>query len=374
MQAMDDRNTWNTYRDAELARLAPLLAKLGYHLDDAQVHIDGERYLMAGARDVGGGGKKLVLTAKETGSDTRVLIKFSTDEAGRREIERERHARTIINKLDFAYHAFLTPRELFVLDRQDYTLSITEYIEQERPLLSRPLEEQFFIALHAFETQEGVHATTNVHAHAIKKAFGSVGTHEYLEEFERFCARTRENDPNNIELRHALERATAFLREHKTSIDRFSGFLTHADFVPNNLRIRGRDLYLLDYASIHFGNKYESWARFINFMTHHNRSLELALANYVRHNRGEEEYLNLRLMRAYKLGYLLMYHTSALERAEGALRELVRARITLWTHVLISVLDDTPPSEAVVNEYLKKLHSLRSDEEKARQREMIGRG
>ncbi len=372
MQATDDRNTWNAYRDAELAHLIPILADAGYRLDENQVHIGGERYLMAGARDVGGGGKKLVLTGTQLKDGERVLIKFSTEEAGRREIERERHARAVINTLDFAYHAFLTPRELLARNDANGTLSITEYIEQDRPLLSRPLEEQFFIALHAFETQEGVHATTNMHAQTIKKAFGSVGAREYREEFERFRAGAIENDPNNEPLKAALARASVFLREHATSIDRFSGFLTHADFVPNNLRIRGRDLYLLDYASIHFGNKYESWARFINFMTHHHRQLELALTRYVRENRGEEEYLNLRLMRAYKLGYLLMYHTSARERAEGALRELVRARITLWTHALVSVLDDTLPSEAVIDNYLAKLHSLRSDEEKARQREMIG--
>ena len=83
------------------------------------------------------------------------------------------------------------------------------------------------------------------------------------------------------------------MEEHRTVIERYSGFLTHNDFVPHNLRVSGKEVYLLDYSSMLFGNKYESWARFLNFMIHHNRPLELALANYVRTNRGEEEYLEL---------------------------------------------------------------------------------
>ena len=39
-------------------------------------------------------------------------------------------------------------------------------------------------------------------------------------------------------------------------------------------------------------------------MVHHNPDLEKILSEYVRANRGEEEYLSLRLMRVYKLGFL----------------------------------------------------------------------
>ncbi|MBI5405878.1 hypothetical protein HY972_02480 [Candidatus Kaiserbacteria bacterium] len=374
MGATEEKRAWEEYRLAELCAATSILQSLGYKLDSEQVHIGGERYLMARARDVGGGGRKLVLFGRDTKSGARVVIKVSSDPAGIAEIERERNARALLTKIKFASHAFFTPREILFVRRDPFVIAIIEYIEQERPFFARPVDEQFFISLHAFETQEGVHATTSEHARIIRDTFGMVSAGDYLAQFEEFRRSATAHDPGNAELAETFARAAEFLAQHRTTIERYGGFLTHTDFVPNNLRIRGRDFYLLDYASIHFGNKYESWARFTNFMIQHNRPLALALARYVRENRGEEEYLCLRLMRVYKMGFLLKFYAEALERAEGPLLELTRARVAFWIAAAQAVLDDTPLAPEIIEAYLKRQGELRTPDERQRQREMLGAG
>jgi len=367
-----EREAWDAYREEELRRITPIIANLGYTLDVTQVHTGGERFLMAGARDVGGGGLKLVLVGRDTKTGKRVIIKVSNSVHGIAEIERERECREILHKLQFASRAFRTPEELLYTKEGPYVISVTSYIEQERAFIEHSLDEQFFLALRAFETQEGVHATTYSHAQTIKKTFGMVGVQEYLEGYDSFMGRALAADPGNAELTHMLERGRKFLHAHRTDIERYSGFLTHADFVPNNLRVAGRDLFLLDYASVHFGNKYESWARFLNFMITHNTELERTLARYVRENRGEEEYLSLRLMRVYKIAFLLAFHTEALLKTSGNLHELTRRRVHLWTEAMSAVLEDKDVPDEVIASYVGQLDRLRSDDEKARQKEILG--
>lgn len=373
MSATEEKQAWENYREQELARMTVLLKQLGYALDAKQVHTGGERYLMAGARDVGGGGRKLVLAGQRMTDGKRVIIKVSSDPAGIKEIERERTSRTVLHTLNFAHYAFSSPEELLYENKDGHVVFITSYIEEERTFIEHELDEQFFLALHAFETQEGVHATTSAHTDAIKETFGTVGSVEYLALFEKFRENATTADPDNAELKEVFARASVFLHDNRVVIERYSGFLTHSDFSPQNLRVSGRTLYLLDYASIYFGNKYESWARFINFMTQHNPTLEMMLIDYVRKNRGEEEYLSLRLMRAYKLGFLLQFWTSSLAKTEGDLHELVRLRVNFWTKTLLSVLDDTPIPEELIRSYLIRQAELRSEEEKARQREILAR-
>jgi len=367
-----EREAWETYREEELRRITPIIANLGYTLDAAQVHLGGERFLMAGARDVGGGGLKLVLTGRETATNKRVIIKASNDPEGIAEIERERECREVLHSLKFASRVFRTPEELLYTRQGEYVISVTAYIEQEQAFIEHDLDEQFFLALRALETQESVHATTYSHAQVIKKTFGMVGAQDYLDAFDSFEERATRGDPDDTSLAETFGRGHAFLHAHKTVIERYCGFLTHADFVPNNLRVAGRDLFLLDYASIHFGNKYESWARFLNFMIHHNPELERTLAEYVRNNRTEEEYLSLRLMRIYKIGYLLAFHAEALGKTSGNLHELTRHRINLWTHAMDAVLKDKPVPKEIIDSYMGGLERLRSDDEKARQKEILG--
>jgi len=374
MGASDEKKAWEEYRERELHGARPRLEEFGYTLDANQVHTGGERYLMAGARDVGGGGRKLVLTGRRRVRDqSRVIIKVSSDRAGIREIERERASRVLLHTLNFAQYAFASPAELLYVKKDGYRIFITSYIEEERTFIEHELEEQFFLALHAFETQEGVHATTSAHAQTIKETFGIVGAEEYLSLFATFRKNTLSCDPDNERLAEVFGRASIFLNENHTIIERYSGFLTHSDFSPQNLRIQNRTLFLLDYASIYFGNKYEGWARFINFMIQHNPALERMLTEYVRQNRSAEEYLSLRLMRVYKIGFLLQFWTAALAKSEGDLHELVRLRVSFWTEALDAVLHDRPVSEDILRSYLKRQAELRSEEEKARQKEILAR-
>lgn len=366
------REEWEAYKSRELQEIHPLLDGLGIVLDEEQVHLGGERYLMAGARDVGGGGKKLVLMGTRRVDNKRVVIKVSSDPAGMQEIERERECRQALIGLSFALWTFNVPEELLFERRETYVLFITAYIAQETPLLARPLDEQFFMVLRAFETQEGVHVTTSQHAATIRNAFGIAGVKEYLASFETCRARALEADHDNSHMAETLRRAHEFLYAHKTTIERYCGFLTHADFVPNNLRVEDHTLYLLDYASLHFGNKYEGWARFVNFMVHHHPALEQALIGYVSTNRSTDEYLCLRLMRAYKLAFLLQFYTGALAHTTGDLHTLVRLRIDFWVRVLECVLDDTQLPPAKIKLFVQEEAHLRSSDEKARQRELIG--
>lgn len=373
MGANEEKRAWEAYRERELKEAVPLLKNLGYILDEKQVHTAGERYLMAGARDVGGGGRKLVLTGRSLSDDRRVVIKISSDPEGMKEIERERKSRVVLHTLDFAQNAFHSPDEILYEKREGKVVYITDYIEESQTFIEHELEEQFFLALQAFETQEGVQATTHSHAQTIKETFGMVGAAEYLAAFRDFKKRAEAADPTNSELREVFAKASRFLEENRVVIERYSGFLTHSDFSPQNMRIKSRLIYLLDYASIYFGNKYESWARFINFMTQHNPALEQLLVEYVRKNRSEEEYLSLRLMRVYKLGFLLQFWTAALEKTEGDLHTLVRLRVSFWTEAMKAVLNDTVVPDGLVRAYLEKQAGLRSEEERARQREILAR-
>jgi hypothetical protein len=126
---------------------------------------------------------------------------------------------------------------------------------------------------------------------------------------------------------------------------------------------------MLDCSAVHFGNKYEGWARFLNYMLIHNPRLEQVLSSYIRANRGADEYLDLRLMRAYKIGYLLEYYARSLEKTSGDLRELTKLRLKFWLEMLKAVVTDAQPDPKISEEYRTGRDGLRSQEEKERQQE-----
>ena len=165
------------------------------------------------------------------------------------------------------------------------------------------IEEQFFIALSAFEAQESFHATTYEHLRTVKEIFPVLSSVEYLKDFNRLKESISQKYPDES-LITTLQTAEKFLKENVITIDRYANYLTHTDFVPHNFRLVEHTLYMLDcvpnYATIHFGNKYEGWARFLNYMLIHSTELERILTKYVRDNRGEDEYLSLRLMAPIK--------------------------------------------------------------------------
>ena len=364
----NEQKVWEEYRERELRSAKPILERLGFVLDTLQPHTRGERFLMAGERDVGGGGRKLVLTGH--GADgVRVIIKVSSDPEGKKEIDAERAARRTLHDLRFAYYVVHSPEEIAYVQEGGLTLFITRYIEQEKNFLERPLQEQFSLALAALKVQEGMHATTSSHVRAIRRAFGVWSAKEYLRSFAIFSENAARHEGGDT-LIHSLARAQVFLEEHGEVIEQYCGFLTHADFVPHNLRVEGQTFYLLDYASLHFGNKYESWARFMNFMLLYNRPLEEALLQYVRDNRTPEEYIALRCMRIYKLGFLLSFYAESLGKTTGSVHTLSQLRLTFWLDVLQSLLEETCLSEERIEAYREARDQLRSPEEKERQKNL----
>lgn len=364
MKHKTTEQSWIQYRDSELARVTPLLTQSGYTLDTEQKHIIGERYLLMHTHDVGGGGKKLVLTGIKKDTHQKVIIKATSDAEGKKEIGTERRARHTIQSLNFSYAQFRAPKELLHQTQGGLLISITEYIEQERSFLERPIEEQCLFGLKALKIQESVHATTYSHTQTIRRAFGSVDSAHYLRNAHDYAKNSATHSPA---LTQICNEAVAFLTAHTATIEQYCGFLTHADFVPHNLRIRDGEIYLLDYASIHFGNKYESWARFLNFMLLYNPPLEQAFVQYVRDNRTPEESASLNAMRVYKLLFLLHFHTTNLAATTGNQRILTEARIAFWSTALEALLQNKPIDHSTLEEYKKVRDSLRSAEEVARQ-------
>ena len=364
----NEKELWETYKTRELSILTPILLNLGFELESDQPHLIGERYLMHAVTTKSG--KKLILLGKRISDGKRVIIKATRDIYGIREIEHERLCRRLLQEIKFAYKTFLSPEELLFTKKDSFVISIQTFIEQESTFLNRPLPQQFSLALKAFKAQEAAHAATYEHARRIAKTFGAMDAEKYLSTFSEFVANILSTTSGKPDLENALREAQTRLEENKNTIQQYAHFLTHTDFVPHNFRIVGEDIYLLDYSSLRFGNKYEGWARFLNFMTLYNPDLEKALVTYVRENRTHEESESLKLMRLYRLGEIIWYYTRALEKSTDELLVLNKARAEFWTEVLKAQLKDIPLDEKILTAYKIARDALRSDDEKKRQKDL----
>lgn len=362
----DPYQDWEAYKDRELAWIVPALSAQGYALEETQPHVSGERYLMQAVTTESG--RKLILLGTRTADGMRVVIKATSDAGGIRELLHERLCRSRLADLRFAYRGFLVPEELLFTHANGRAISIQKFIEQESTFLARPTPDQFTLALAAFKTQEGAHAATYEHMRTIAKTYGIMRAPDYLEHFRAFEATVAASGVT--EAVEALRQAAPILSRAVDTISQYEDFLTHTDFVPHNIRIVGSDTYLLDASSLRFGNKYEGWARFINFMELYNPALARALEQYVLDNRAPEESASLRLMRIYRLGEILAYYTRAFLNSTGDLNALNRARIVFWTSVLQSVMSQSPLPDAVRTEYQTVRDALRSPEEKLRQKDL----
>lgn len=358
------KTAWEEYCIKTLEALVPLFVSHHIVLDEHQPHISGERFLMSAITTTSG--RKLILLGSYKG--TKVVIKVSNEAGGIQEIEHERTCRRVVNEIDFSGETFDTPPELLYVQLSGYVITAQKYIEQESGFTERPLEEQFAFALTAFKAQESAHATTFKHRQHVARVFAVRTADTYIKNFEGFCDNLKSNFADNAYLLELLTKAKIELQEHKTIIEQYTGFLTHTDFVPHNIRISGGKIYLLDYSSLAFGNKYEGWARFINFMTLYNQPLEEALTTYVRDNRTPEELISLRMMRIYRLGEIIWYYVRTLSKSSQNLLQLNTARVHFWTEVLSFVLQDVPVPQNVITSYIKTRDELRSDDEKLRQK------
>ena len=362
------QQSWEKYREQELSKITPVLEKLGFELEQLQPHAGGERYLMQAVTTTSG--KKLILLGRRKKDGMRVVIKTTNDTDGIRELEHERKCRRVLQEINFAYQVFHSPVELFFGERDGRLISIQQFIEQESPFLTRPTEEQFSLALRAFKAQEGAHATTYGHERLVRKTFGTMDAAKYLDTFAEFKKNILREIPNEMTLSDFLDEASKQLAEGRETIEQYCGFLTHTDFVPHNIRVRDEKIYLLDHSSLRFGNKYEGWARFVNFMTLYNPPLAEALIDYVRLNRTPEELLSLKLMRVYRLGEIIWYYTDTLKKCSGNLCLLNTERVRFWSEVLRSALAEESVPPEILKAYRRTRDALRSPEEKIRQKDL----
>lgn len=365
MPRENEKKSWEEYRRREMAGVLPVLDRLGFELEKEQPHLGGERYLMQAVTTPSG--RKLILLGRRKIDGQKVAIKATSDPKGARELKHERACRKVLEKLKFAYRIFLSPEELLFAKKSGYTISVRTFLKQDCSFLERPLKEQFSLALKSLEAQEGTHAATYEHRRIIQNTFGSMGATDYLRSFAGFKKDILAALGERAGPASALNQAGDFLLAHRETIDQYSGFLTHTDFVPHNFRVVGDTVYFLDLSSLRFGNKYEGWARFLNFMALYNPELEKALVKYVRDNRTEEETLSLKLMRVYRLGEIIRYYTGTLEKSSGDLRNLNARRVDFWTKMLEAVLQDRALSPGELREYKSARDLLRSEEEKKRQ-------
>ncbi len=356
---------WQAYCSSELSLLTPILSKRGYTLDAVQPHLAGERFLMQAVTTTHG--RKLILFGTDS-HGARVVIKATRDTAGTAEILHERTCRQFLTNIDFAAAVFHTPPEVYFTHSHGFTILIQAFIEQPSSFLERPFEEQFFFALNAFKAQEGAHAATYKHRAKIAHVYAIREARDYLRSHTEFSNFITHRESHNKSLRTLLSDTAHELARNTLLLDQYSSYLTHTDFVPHNFRIDTTDtMYLLDFSSLVFGNKYEGWARFLNFMTLYHEALESSLIAYIRDNRAKEELATLRLMRLYRLTELIRYYVGTLDKSDGNLHQLNTARIDFWSQVLAAELQHTRVSEKIRTNYQTIRDSLRSDEEKKRQ-------
>lgn len=362
MSEKSEQQQWVEYREHEMIEAIPILKSLGFSVDYDQPHISGERYLMQSVTTESG--KKLTLLGTQISSDKRVVIKITSDPGGAREIQQEKKARETLEKIGFAYQTFLSPQEILFFKQGEFIISIHEFIKHDCSFLERPIEEQFDLILRSFKAQEGAHATTYRHRRFIKNTLGEWTAVDYLKSFTVFKNEIIKTFPEKIDVLEIVEER---LREHSGMIEQYCGFLTHIDFVPHNFRVISDNIYLLDHSSIRFGNKYEGWARTVNFMTLYNPKLADALVQYVKNNRTPEESDALTLMRIYRLVELMYYYTTTLPKSSSDLKKLNGIRVEFWSDVLKFVLDNKQIPQNTVDEYKQRRNSLRHEDEKKRQ-------
>ena len=340
--------------------ISHLLTRLGFDLEKEQPHISGERFLASP--------DKLVLVGKKMDSGSRVIIKMSRLVKAKQEIRQEKKIRDILSSLAHFRKAILLPKEVYFGPKGPYEIFVTEFIPQERVFVSYPLKKQFSIILKMFKAREKFDGNAFEHVFEMFKTFPFLKAEDYLENYKEFQASTLAHYRTSG-LEEAMRDGLETLENNKSIIERYSNYLVHTDFAPHNFRINNNSMYTLDCSAFLFGNKYEELARLLNYMVVHNPALEKKLKSYVLKYRGETEYLDLRLMRVYKIGYLLKYYTQSLPKTSYDLLALTIHRIEFWEEVLRCVMQDKAVDEKILKAYLKNRDNLRSAEEKNRQRE-----
>lgn len=351
---------WQKYQKEELKKISPILHRLGFSLDEFQPHASGERSVISG--------KKLVLLGRRLSDSVRVVIKGSSSPEGKTEMRDEQRRREALDAIPFAYRTFFSPKQLVRHEERGLLISIHLFLEQSCPFLEHTLDEQFFLSLAAFETQESAHAATYEHNRVIASAFPIYDAKRYLREMKNNNKDIKTIFPKLTELHKTIETAADLFENNLERIEQYTGFLTHTDFVPHNFRVLDKKVYLLDHSSLRFGNRHDGWARFLNFMILHNRPLETALVTYFKGNRSEEENESLALMRLQRLCEIIRYYARRTQKSTGDLQQLDHARVLFWRDVLNSQIQAQSIPQERIDAYIHLRDQLRTEEEKRRQK------
>lgn len=343
----------------EIVYISQILKTLGFNLDKEQPHISGERFLASP--------DKLVLVGEKVSNGLRVIIKMSRLIRAKQEIRQEKKIRDILSSFPLFNKAILIPKEICFCQKGPYNIFVTEFIPQKRIFVSYPLKKQLSIILKIFRAKEKFNGNTFKRILAMFETFPYLRAKDYLENYKKFQASTllHYRTPG---IEEAMRGGLETLGSNESVIEKYSNYLVHTDFAPHNFRIVNDSLYTLDFSAFLFGNKYEELARLLNYMVIHNPALEKKLKSYILEFRGETEYLDLKLMRIYKIGHLLKYYTQSLPKTSYDLLALTIHRIEFWEEVLRCIMQDKPLDEGILKVYLENRDNLRSAEEKIRQR------
>ena len=355
---MSDYTDFKENIQKELKALEPRIEALGFELLSKQPHITGERTYQSQTR--------LVLEAIHTESGKKVIIKTSKDPEYKKELRYEKGVKELLERINYADKVLLSPRDLFYIEQDDYIFYISEYIEQDAVFVSHSLEEQFFMILPMLESME----TYFISTYEMHKGVAKICP---IYDYARYHSLTKEYKTTIEKLlpekKALFNRALSYFKNHQKEIEMFTGYLIHDDLVPHNMRIQGRKIYMLDHATMRFGNKYDTWARFLNYMTIHNPELRDKLYEHIKQERDKEDYKAIQAMRVYKTFMILDYYVDVYASSKGNTQELALVRMHFWSDVLKSIIEETLTPYELIGEYRNKRDTLRSQEEKERQRE-----
>lgn len=352
------RQKWDEKIKSELPIIRELLSTIGVTLDEIQPNLIGEKFLMKT--------DKFVLNGVYAPEKARVIVKISNHKAGIKELEADRHIAQVVDKLSFSTEKIKTAKEYFYGDLGGYRVMVQEFLDQPEALIKLKLEDQYYISMRGFSVLESFYLAAKSHYKEVKSHFPILTGKDYLKTFSKYLKSVHKilNDPS---VDSKLDDAYSLFKKHLKLIDKYSTYLVHEDFVPHNFRIYNNILYFIDHEALRFGNKYESWARYVNWMLVQNPPMEEKLVQHVQ-KIGPEDYLNLRMMRLLKCAQLITYYAETLAKTSGDTYTLNLRRFNLWLEVLVALTNDRKLHSSFIEEYKQARDVLRTDDEKQRQK------
>lgn len=343
-----------------IRKIKRILASWGFYLDEYQPHTTGERKLMSQ--------NKLVLIGRDS-TGRKVVIKTSDKTKEQERIRQEHQIGRELGKIASATKGVLLPKKVLFKTGGGFTFLITEFIEQPKVFVAHGLNEQFKMITKAIE---GIETVDLQKFHEIlgdkPRACDITTSANYCKELERYI-KFINTDRHDTKLASTLELTGQIFLKNTDAVTKFSGYLVHEDFCPHNFRVLDRKLYILDHAAVNFGNKHLTWARLLNYMALHNPPLERSLVRYLKEKKTAEDIKCLRLFRMYKTVFLITHYVKVSKNVSGKLLKLTNARIDFWHNFLDKLIEKKSLPKADLVKYLKVRNSLRSNEEKKRQKE-----